>query len=60
MSYKALRDFNSLSLKKSFKEGDVLKEDEKLMKEWERQGMAVKEAKPKRQTKEKKAKIEDK
>lgn len=51
---KAKRDFNSLSLNKSFKKGDVLKEDPKLMAEWERQGIAEKESKPatKRKTKE--------
>tara|TARA_R110000796_G_scaffold93135_2_gene197600 strand:+ start:1434 stop:1622 length:189 start_codon:yes stop_codon:yes gene_type:complete len=57
---KAKRDFNSLALRKSFKKGDTLTEDPKLMAEWERQGMAegVKESKPAtvRKTKELKAK----
>lgn len=59
---KAKRDFNSLALKKSFKEGEILKEDSKLMAEWERQGMAVKESKPatKRKTKDLKGKKETK
>jgi len=53
--YKAKRDFNSLSLKKGFKKGDDLSGiDAKLIKQWEEQGMAVKEDKPKskRKTKE--------
>ena len=53
--YKAKRDFNSLSLKKSFKKGADLSDiDTKLVKQWEEQGMAFKEDKPKtkRKTKE--------
>lgn len=56
MKVKAKRDFNSISLKKTFKEGESINEDPKLVAEWIRQGMAieVKENKkaPKRQTKE--------
>lgn len=52
--YKAKRDFNSISLGKSFKKGDTLKEDQKLMDEWVRNGMAEKQEKPKLKTKTKK------
>lgn len=46
MKHKAKRDFNSIALKKSFKKGDILDADEKHLKEWVANGLAVKESKP--------------
>lgn len=50
--YKAIKEFYSISLGKSFVKGQEIKEDIKMVDKWVQSGNVEKIEKPKRQTKE--------